>query len=179
MNSPSACCSLALALLVLAGCESLPGEKKTQGAVIGGVAGAAAGAVLADEDDRLLGAVIGGAIGAGGGYIIGKEIEEDDEDPPVDPEGGEITAEQVASSVTADVDGDGNVTMAEIVALEKAGLTDAQILQRLRATNVQFYLNDKQEQELRDRGVSSYVVAQLETINRSGEVIGTGASGRR
>src|SRR5438046_7985803 len=53
------------------GCENLPGKPTTQGAAIGGVGGAAAGAAVAGEHHRLLGALIGGAVGAGGGYLIG------------------------------------------------------------------------------------------------------------
>ena len=34
------------------GCESLPGDKKSQGAVIGGIGGALAGAAVAGSDDR-------------------------------------------------------------------------------------------------------------------------------
>ena len=60
-----------LVLAPLTGCESLPGNDESQGAVIGGVSGAAAGALLGGKDNRLLGALIGGALGAGGGYLIG------------------------------------------------------------------------------------------------------------
>src|SRR5438046_685831 len=59
------------ALAPLVGCENLPGNKKTQGAVIGGVGGAVAGAALGGSKNRLLGALLGGALGAGGGYLIG------------------------------------------------------------------------------------------------------------
>ncbi len=61
---------LALAL-VLVGCENLPGDKQSQGAVIGGVSGAAVGAAVGGEKHRVLGAILGGALGAGGGYVIG------------------------------------------------------------------------------------------------------------
>ncbi|MEJ7625918.1 MAG: glycine zipper domain-containing protein [Ferruginibacter sp.] len=45
-------------------------SKAAKGATIGGVAGAAAGAVITKSAK---GAVIGGVIGAGGGYIIGRK----------------------------------------------------------------------------------------------------------
>src|SRR5436190_22089583 len=51
----------------LGGCDSLPGNKQTQGAVIGGAGGAVAVAAIA-KDKPLLGALIGGVLGAGGGY---------------------------------------------------------------------------------------------------------------
>jgi len=56
--------------LMLTACEQLPGTQKQQGAVIGGAAGAATGAVLAGSGNRGVGALLGGLLGAGGGYVI-------------------------------------------------------------------------------------------------------------
>src|SRR5687768_1697532 len=72
--------SASILLAPVAGCESLPGNEKQQGAVIGGVGGAAAGAAIGGEDNRLAGAVIGGLLGAGGGYLVGAKMEKDDEE---------------------------------------------------------------------------------------------------
>src|SRR2546429_2536305 len=66
-----------IALAPLAGCDSLPGDKKTQGAVIGGVGGAVAGGALA-KNNRLLGALIGGALRAGGRHLIGSSLDKSD-----------------------------------------------------------------------------------------------------
>lgn len=155
---------LAGGILLTPACESLPGEKRHQGTVIGGLGGATAGAVLADEDNRLLGAVIGGALGAGGGYLIGRKMEGEEE--PVDNQRKQITTEQVKAATTADIDSDGNVTLAEIVAMDAAGLTDQEIIRRLEATSMVFALNDEQERTLRDRGVSGTVIERLESLNR-------------
>ncbi len=51
-------------------------NKATQGAVIGGAAGAVGGAIIAKK--KGLGAVIGGVVGAAGGYIIGKNKDKKD-----------------------------------------------------------------------------------------------------
>jgi hypothetical protein len=155
---------LASTLLFVAACEALPGDKRHQGTVIGGVGGAAAGAVLADEDNRVLGAVIGGALGAGGGYLIGRRMES--EEAPIDTQRKQITADQVHAATTADIDRDGNVTLAEIVAMDAAGLNDQTMIQRLEATSMVFALNDEQERMLRERGVSATVIERLETLNR-------------
>ena len=45
--------------------------------MIGGVAGAAGGAIL-NKNNRVLGAVIGGVIGAAGGYGIGHGMDKKD-----------------------------------------------------------------------------------------------------
>lgn len=51
-------------------------NKATQGAVIGGVAGAVGGAIISKK--KGLGAVVGGVVGAAGGYIIGKKMDKKD-----------------------------------------------------------------------------------------------------
>ncbi|HTM92614.1 MAG TPA: glycine zipper domain-containing protein [Flavisolibacter sp.] len=52
-------------------------SKAAKGAVIGGVAGAAGGAVI-NKKNRVAGAVIGGVIGAAGGYGIGRGMDKKD-----------------------------------------------------------------------------------------------------
>ena len=52
-------------------------SKAAKGAVIGGVVGAGAGAVI-NKQNRAAGAVIGGVIGAGGGYVIGRGMDKKD-----------------------------------------------------------------------------------------------------
>lgn len=52
-------------------------SKAAKGAVIGGVTGAAAGAVI-NKKNRAAGAVIGGAVGAGVGYGIGRAKDKKD-----------------------------------------------------------------------------------------------------
>ena len=163
--------ALIAASMPLAGCEGLPGEKKTQGAVIGGASGAAAGAIIAGEDNRLLGAVIGTAIGAGAGYVVGNEISEKDKRDAQEAAAqkertSSFTVADVQKASTADIDGDGNVTMAEIVAMQRAKLSDAEILRRVDATNVVFNLTEDQKATLRQEGVSNAVIDRLGTINR-------------
>lgn len=54
---------------VLAACETTGGDRST---LTGAAAGAAIGAAVADDDNRLEGAVIGGAAGAAAGNLIGR-----------------------------------------------------------------------------------------------------------
>lgn len=161
-----------LAAMPLAACEELPGEEEEQGAVIGGAAGAAAGAAIYEEN-RLLGALIGGLLGAGGGYLIGSNMDHlQDEDQEAAREAVEeaqrdpATADDVHDAATADLNEDGFVTLDEVVAMESAGLTDQDMLDRLEATNQVFELTPEQEQYLIDRGVSRYVVNRMENLNR-------------
>jgi hypothetical protein len=162
------------ALLVAAtGCENLPGDEKTQGAVIGGASGAAVGAAVGGEGNRLLGALLGGALGAGGGYLIGANW---DKITGKDSEGAQAaareaqanpaTVEDAQRATTADLDSDGYVTMDEVVAMERAGFSDQKMIDRLRATGQIFELTAEQKNYLRSRGVSENVITQLDSINR-------------
>src|SRR5690606_2061977 len=63
---------------------SVPGTQKkkgwdnaTKGAVIGGAAGAAGGAIIVSKK-KGLGAVVGAVVGAASGYIIGKDMDKKD-----------------------------------------------------------------------------------------------------
>lgn len=159
----------------LGGCESLPGSREQQSTVIGGAAGAATGALLGGDENRLVGALLGGALGAGGGYLIGARTDWFDEDENGRDEALEAiedarstpaTAADVAAADTADLNEDGFVTIDELTAMEDAGLSDAEILARLRATGQVFDLSESQEDQLRARGISRYVVAEMQTINQ-------------
>jgi len=162
----------AAALLVsTVGCENLPGNKQSQGAVIGGATGAAVGVAVAKNN--LLGALIGGIIGAGGGYLIGANI---DKITGKDQAGAEqankraqsnpATADQAKNATSADINHDGFVTMDEVVAMKKAGLSDNEMLNRLRASGQVFELTEQQKQSLLTQGVSQNVVDTMPTLNR-------------
>jgi outer membrane protein OmpA-like peptidoglycan-associated protein len=52
-----------------------PNARTKNGAVIGGLLGAVAGAATASDGDELKGAVLGGALGAGTGALIGADLD--------------------------------------------------------------------------------------------------------
>jgi len=165
---------VASTLIGAVGCSNLPGNKESQGAVIGGLGGAAAGAAVGGEHHRLLGAILGGALGAGGGYVIGansdKIMGHDTQSATQAQQQAQqnpATAAQARTAATADINRDGFVTLDEVVAMKQAGLTDSQMLSKLQATSQVFELTSEQEKYLRDNGVSQYVISQMETINQA------------
>jgi hypothetical protein len=173
-----------IALASLTGCESLPGGPKEQGTVIGGVGGAAAGAAIA-KNNRLAGALIGGALGAGGGWLIGSQVKKNNGDHKDEAikasqqaEASPATAADVAKSSTADLNGDGFVTMDEVVAMEQAGLKDPEMISRLRATGQVFDLTAQQENYLRDRGVDEPVLTAMRSMNQDATARTAGAGDR-
>jgi hypothetical protein len=162
---------VAASLAVGSGCRQLPGTDEQQGAVIGGTGGAIAGAAV--SENRLLGALIGGAVGAAGGYLIGANrdriLGEDKaaaEEAVQEAQTSPATAEQARNASTADLNNDGFVTLDEVVAMDSAGMTDEQIIDRMRATDQVFELTASQRTFLRDRGVSSRVINEMPEINR-------------
>lgn len=153
------------------GCRQLPGTPEQQGAVIGGTGGAIAGAAV--SDNKLLGALIGGAVGAGGGYLIGANrdriVGKDRDAARVAVENAQAnpaTADQARLATTADVNADGFVTLDEVTAMKEAGLSDEEILSRLRATDQVFELTAAQERQLMARGLSRATVTEMRHINR-------------
>jgi hypothetical protein len=159
-------------LAALTGCESLPGDEKSQGAVIGGLGGAAAGAMIGGEDNRLLGALIGGAAGAGGGYLVGAnwdKITGDEKDEAREAnrraEERPARASDVDDARTADLNDDGFVTLDEVVAMADAGLSDTEMINRLQRTQQYFELTAEQEEYLRNNGVTRDVVVAMRRMN--------------
>jgi uncharacterized protein YcfJ len=162
-----------MALLAATGCSNLPGNEKSQGAVIGGLGGAVAGAAIGGKENRLLGAILGGALGAGGGYVIGAQV---DRVKDKDSDGAQravrnaqerpATVEEARKATTADLNSDGFVTLDEMVAMEKADISDDNMIARLEATDQVFDLTNEQRNYLRDQGVSDRVISALSNINR-------------
>ncbi len=161
-------------LLGAVACHQLPGTPGQQGAAMGGLGGAAAGALIGGGHHRLLGALLGGAVGAGGGYLIGANS---DKITGHDSAGAQeamrkaqehpATPQEALNAPTADLNGDGFVTMDEVVAMKQAGLSDQQILEKMQATGQVFELSADQQAYLRNNGVDQYVIDQIPQINRN------------
>lgn len=159
---------------LLAGCANLPGNKPTQGAVIGGATGAAAGAVIGGGKNRGAGAVIGGVLGAAGGYVIGANSDkilgrnkDHADDVGRRAQTAPVSVEQARSARTADVNADGYVTLDEVVAMKNAGLNDREMLNRLEATGQIFDLNAESQRYLREQGISENVIRDMQGLNQA------------
>jgi hypothetical protein len=151
--------------------------------VIGGAAGAATGAVIAGPDRRALGALLGGLLGAGGGYVIAARTDRIEGDDRAGAEAAAqraqvnpATPQDALTATTADLNQDGFVTLDEVIAMHQAGLSDEEMIRRMRATDQIFELTPDQERFLMEQGVSRRVVSAMQTINRPGDLpVGGGA----
>ena len=180
--------SLALAPFAsLPGCSKLPGSSKEQGAVIGGLGGALAGGVIGHQKDKAgVGALIGGLVGAGGGYLIGAQKDKIDQKKKDEAEAAHRRAEEkparaedVEKARTADLNEDGFVTLDEVVAMERANLSDREMVERLERTGQVFELTEEQERFLEDRGVSRNVVLEMRRMTGDTDYARTASAGSR
>jgi hypothetical protein len=91
------------------------------------------------------------------------------------------TPQEALTAQTADLNGDGFVTLDEVAAMKRAGFSDQQILDRMRATGQVFELTLQQQDYLRNNGIDQYVIDQIPALNRQtaapvyGQPYGTGA----
>jgi len=164
-------CALGVALLV--GCETLPTD---QAAALSGIGAelAAAGAVTG-ERGHPVSMLLGGSLGIGGGYVIGLRPEKLDEQARDIHREEALRAndcaernpagvEDVVASPSADVNADGFVTVDEIIAMERAGLSDEEEIARLKTSGQVFEVSPQQERYLEDRGISLAVVRAIEQM---------------
>lgn len=103
--------------------------------------------------------------GPGGGWIVAATPEHIDQHSIGSAQQANRQAEQqpagradVEHSDSCDLNGDGFVTMDEMLALKRAGLTTEQLIGRVYHTHQIFWLTDRQQQYLRDRGISQDVI---------------------
>lgn len=172
----------ALVALILAGCASLPYSPKTETAVAGAAAGALVGSMVGEDDE---GAIWGALAGAGLGYVLASETDWFTDDQP---EGdhhhhsssshsrvsfyrhlayARVHPATIASVYTdddADLNGDGLVTVDEVVAMAHSDLSEDEVIARLDATEQVFFLSPAQRQRLLDAGVATDVVAAIDTL---------------
>jgi len=158
-------CAILSGLLVSGGgCQSNAGT----GALIGGAAGAGIGAIAGKQSHgkTVNGALIGGAVGAIGGGLIGNEMDKKearerervydrDRDSPPPPPPPRRAARY-----------DAPVTREDVIDWTRRGDRDEQIIDRIDRSRSVFYLSSRDENQLRDAGVSEEVIRAMKDTAR-------------
>jgi hypothetical protein len=110
-------------------------------------------------------ALIGVDLGAGSGFLIGAAPDRIQRKAGAEAraaaERSRLTPATVADARhadTADLNGDGFITLDEIVAMQKAGFSDGEMIDRIQRSGQQFVLTEQQQDYLRDRAVGQPVV---------------------
>jgi len=137
----SAIMTLACGTLVLASCETKTGS----GALIGGGLGAGTGALIGGNVE---GALIGGAVGAIAGGLVGAALDEQDRK----------IMEKNSPKTMKRLDRGEQLSINDIKAMSKNGLSDNVIIGQIQATGSLFYLNTDQIIDLKNSGVSQRVI---------------------
>jgi hypothetical protein len=162
------CCAVSI-LFWTAGCESHAKTGAAAGGGGGAVAGGAAAGAAAGAPAAGAGAIVGGAIGATAGAILGSAADRNDQQREAAIRASSdnpVLASAVVEGADADINEDGFVTLDEVVALEKSGLSDDEIIARCRSTQHIFQLTDDQRRRLVESGVSPRVADALKDLNR-------------
>jgi len=120
--------------------------------------------------------LVGDQLGADGGLLIAAAPEKFEQHKTQEAIAASKRAEEspmrvadVHNALTADLNDDGYVTLDEVVAMQRAGLSDYEIVNRLRATPQVFSLTPQQEHYLTDRHVSKDVVNAIRDLQRLNE----------
>jgi hypothetical protein len=154
-------------LAVVTGCNSTPLPNNEPQLAVNGDAAMLAGAVVPRKSGAVA-SLVGDQLGAGGGFLVGASQEnirqQRQKEAVASARKGEelpATLEDVRNSTTADLNGDGFVTLDEMVAMHRAGLDDQEILGRLRSAHQVYGLSPEQANYLSDRGLSMRIIEAL------------------
>ncbi|MBM3208505.1 MAG: hypothetical protein FJZ57_07920 [Chlamydiae bacterium] len=128
-------------LLICCSCET-----KTQtGALAGAGVGALAGGLIGGN---AAGAVIGGAVGAAGGALVGAALDAQDRD----------NLQKNDPDTLHKIDHGQQLSVHDIEAMAKNGISDNVIIDQIKATKSVFYLSSEEIIDLKKAGVSEKVI---------------------
>jgi uncharacterized protein YcfJ len=139
------------AMIALLGCETPEGrtDRTASGALAGGALGAGTGAIIGSATGHAgQGALIGGALGAVTGGIIGQSIDQSQRDRL--QEESPQTLQRVTQGQP--------LTLADVKALTKAGISDEVIISQIRNSRTAYRLSTAEIIELKEAGVSNKVI---------------------
>jgi outer membrane lipoprotein SlyB len=151
--------TLAMAAVVLTGCVSPNGDPDNTGS--GALIGAGTGALIGGANGGGGGALIGAAVGAIAGGLIGHTIDQDQQ----------MRLREQAPQTYVRVDQGQPLSVADVKALAKAGISEDIIISQIRSSHTVFHLSAVDIIDLSDAGVSNKVVDFM--INTPSSIGGT------
>lgn len=150
----------------LTGCETKAGT----GALVGGAAGAGLGAIVGNQSHGRggAGALIGGAVGAGVGALVGNEMDKQDREEQQyrDQQAERREREYARRSSSRYESRTVAVTREDVIEWTRRGERDEVIIERVQASPGVFRLSSRDENELRDNGVSEVVIRAMKDTGR-------------
>jgi outer membrane lipoprotein SlyB len=142
--------SMGGAAMLLTGCQNPDGTQNNtgSGALIGGALGAITGAAIGGRNHGGQDALIGAAAGLVAGGLIGNSMDREQE--------AQLKAQ--APETYAHVDQGQPLTVADVKALAKAGVSEDVIISQISNSHTVFHLSSADIIDLRDSGVTDKVV---------------------
>jgi outer membrane lipoprotein SlyB len=153
------------AAVLLTGCVNPDGTQNNtgSGAIIGGAVGAITGAAIGGPQHGGEGALIGAGAGAVGGGLIGYSMDQEQQ----------ARLRQQSPETYAKVDQGQPLSLADVKALAKAGVSDDVIISQIQNTHTVYHLSAAEIIDLRDSNVSDKVVNfMINTPNTIGSASG-------
>jgi uncharacterized protein YcfJ len=151
--------AICLTLILLnTGCQSNK-TRVAEGAVIGGLLGGAAGGIIGNQSGNAgMGAGIGIAAGAVTGAIIGSQINK----PQTEAKQKAEAKQETKNTAPAKTEEIKTLSMQQIVEFTKQGLTDDEIINKIKATNSKFNLTKDGIDYLKQQRVSQKVIDAMQ-----------------
>lgn len=142
--------AIGTAAVVLTGCQSPDGRPNytATGALSGAAIGAGSGALIGGSRNGAAGALIGGAIGLITGGLIGQSLDQQQQE--------RLRAD--APQTYARVDQGEPLSIADVKALVRAGVSDDVIITQIQNSHTAFHLGANDIIDLHDSGVSDRVI---------------------
>ncbi len=138
-------------------------ENKTQsGALIGGLGGAGVGAAIGSASGNAgKGALIGGAAGVLGGALVGNGMDRSEKKKAEQAEAARRSEERSYARTPE------RLTRQDVVRWSDDGISDEVIIDRIERSDAIFRLSAKDENSLRDDGVSEDVIEAMKHTVRT------------
>jgi outer membrane lipoprotein SlyB len=158
--------ALATSTVVLTGCQNPDGTQNNTagGALIGGAIGAVTGAAIGGPRNGGAGALIGAAAGAVGGLLIGNSMDQE--------QNARLRAQ--APQTYVKVDQGQPLSVADVKALAKAGISEDVIINQIKNSRTVYHLSTADIIDLRDSGITDKVINyMINTPSLLGDTLAT------
>ncbi len=153
---------VAIGATLAIGSRSAHAQNQSRGAVLGGLGGAVAGALIGDHNGKAgAGAAIGGAIGAVGGAVLGNARDQE----IAQQRQGQYYAHQERVYVQQQQQQaliQAAVSTSDIVSMSRSGLSDSVIINQIHSRGVQRQLQVNDIISLHQQGVSENVITAMQ-----------------
>jgi uncharacterized protein YcfJ len=153
---------LAAAVSFGVGAEPVAAQNTQRGAVIGGLGGAIAGALIGDHNDKAgAGAAIGGVIGAVGGAVVGnakdKEVTYQRQQRAQAYQQRVYTQQQMQAAQIQSA-----VSIGDVLTMSKSGLSDSVMITQIQTRGIQQQLSVNDIIMLHQQGLSETVITAMQ-----------------